>query len=840
MIFFIQDVINGNTQPVAILAKVAEEGQGVAHCSFKDMLLHANVLQSLAFKGEIVRLHAIDNFDKVLTWCDVSTSANFTAIAKALSPKIDTELSMSTFEAVASKIPAHLNITAKDIESFFNSFKEYVDYKKNGCTEKIEYSSEFLLDKAKTLVVIEEMNSKNSLSYLSADKNKTLFMNSPEDAVRIKLPSYEQITIGDDIVLPKPSNVFKPYVNGALFTARYKDCLGDIDIRTVTGDVLNNDLAIQSNENEFYHDMLELIDFGIKQRYPNVTLEECLKSGYDDPNVTDFLIELACTVAAWNWSHTGNYPVTPGLFVSNTGNDDDEDNDEDNSSDFSEKSEDESTRGSKIYIKDPTKINDDSINVDAEYFLKNYINKAMQGGNSYAPAEAVVKLLRWGNRKPSRLKLNGVSTYLDLNTFKYQEMSGSFENLEIVKVEGATYDILGLITAMDKVKDMNYVKSLGYETSSLNIPVGVLATKSYKGGIEQLVAFSIPTLLKFLENHDGDVRGISVKDYKVETTLELDEESTSVQAVIGAISKSANSEKIFYRSEEMIDMYMAYQALTTSTSELTILQKFIGMNDIVGEISAKSFSNSTELMEKYSIENNLNLDEETIQKGKKYLKGMTGLRDYFDATVAKELLPVVLDVADNNYKLRLSGKEATLSDILNFYMLAMTKHNYDSRNKLQDEGAISKDSPAGKIAGDLQAMSTFGGDKLEQVDNKEEPASIPTNITGTIPAFVNHLILAIPDNATLTSLYYVPPKSTEVILGYLTQVKDAEGKPRYCLTSTPGNKQVTKRMKAEQIVRASLLDYFKVATGDIATTALRFDSAKSWGEIAKAIVEHIK
>lgn len=833
MIFFIQDIINGNTQPVAILAKVAEEGQGVAHCSFKDMLLHANVLQSLAFKGEIIRLHAIDNFDKVLTWCDVSTSANFTAIAKALSPKIDTELSMNTFEAVASKIPPHLNITAKDIESFFNSFKEYVDYKKNGCIEKIEYSSEFLLDKVKTLAVIEEMNSKNSLSYLSVEKNKTLFMNSPEDAVRIKLPSYEQITVGDDIALPKASNVFKPYANGALFTARYKDCLGDVDIRTVTGDVLNNDLAIQDNENEFYHDMLELIDFGIKQRYPNVTLEECLKSGYDDPNVTDFLIELACTVAAWNWSHTGNYPVMTGLY----GSDNDEDDDDDSNAE--KKGTEESTEGSKVYSKDPTKINDDSINVDAEYFLKNYINKAMQGGNSYAPAEAVVKLLRWGNRKPSRLKLNGVSTYLDLNTFKYQEMSGSFENLEIVKVEGATYDILGLITAMDKVKDMNYVKSLGYETNSLNIPVGVLATKSYKGGIEQLVAFSMPTLLKFLENHDGDVRGIRIKDYKVETTLDLDEESTSIQAVIGAISKSANSEKIFYRSEEMIDMYMAYQALTTSTSELTILQKFIGMNDVVGEISTKSFSNSTELMEKYSIENNLNLDEETIQKGKKYLKGMTGLRDYFDATVAKELLPVVLDVADNNYKLRLSGKEATLSDILNFYMLAMTKHNYDSRNKLQDKGEISKDSPAGKIAGDLQAMSTFGESKMEKMVKEDGPGNT-ANSTVVIPVFVNNLIIPIPDNATLTSLHYTPPKGTEVILGYITQVKDAEGKPRYCLTSTPGNKQVTKRMKAEQIVRAALLDYFKVATGDVATTALRFDSVKSWGEIAKAIAQHIK
>lgn len=844
MIFFINDSINETNQPVAILAKVTDTNQGTAHCGFKEMLTNSSNLQSLAYNGEIVRLTSIEGYDKVLTWCDPNTSANFTSIAKILAPKVDVELPVGVFENIAKTINAQvatLQVDSKDIQEFFKAFKVYLDYKKNGLSEKIDYSPEFLLNKATTLALIEELNVRNSLSYLAPERNKTLFMNTPEEPVRIKLPSYEQITVGEVISLPRPSTVFKPYENSALFTPRYKDCLGDTDIKMVTGDVTNNDLEIQPNEIEFYNDLKELIEFGIKQRYPNVTLEDCLKSGYDDPNVTDCLIDIACSVAAWNWSHTGNYPVQKGLYGL--------DNDDDDFDDNGNESESESTEGSKTYAKDPNEVNDSFVNFDAEYFLKAYINKALQGGNSYAPAEAIIKLLRWGNRKPSRLKLNGVNNYLDLNTFKLQEMSGSYDNLEVVKVEGATYDILGIVTAMDKFKDMSYIKSLGYETNSLNIPVGVVAVKTYKGGIEQLVVFSIPSLLKFLENHDGDIRGIHIRDYKVMTSLEF-EESMPIQSIISAVSKSANGEKIFYRSEEMLDMYMAYQSLTSATSELTILQKFIGMSDVSGELTSKSFKDSTELLEKYSIENNLNLDIAAVSKSKNFLRGMTGLRDYFDATVAKDLLPVILDVANSNYQTRLAGKESSFAEILNFYMLAMTKYNYDTRNRLQEDGTISEGSTAGKIANDIQTMSSFGENNAEpekvveatKTETVTPPTSQPAPAQATTPStgFAEELLLAIPENTPLIGLYYNDDKTGQITLGYLAQIEDSTGKKRYALTSEPGSRPVVKQMRAEQIVRAALLDYYKVAVGNIASTNLRFDSMKSWGDIAKAIATHIK
>lgn len=836
MLYYIVDSINGNQERIVILAKSNKSGE---YFRFTNLLSDAGITKSLTYEGTFVYLKGQQGFDYVYPVCDgqIESNVNFTAVAKLLSPKIDTPLADKVFDVVAQKINSQIagsNFSGTDIKNFFESFKEYLNYKNNGCNFKIEYNSEYIIDKAITLPIIDKMNIKCSLSYLG-DNNKTVFMNNPDDEVYIKLPAYEQLGIDEDLLLPKPSQVMNAYDNKELYSMRYRDYLGTTPIEFVVGNVNNNDLPIQENEKRFYNAMKELIEYGIKQSYPNNTLEECIASGYDDVKVSDFLIDTAMVVASWNWSHTGNYPVALDMF------DDDVDSDDDDSD------SEEGTEGRKQYHTNPYAPNDDKITLDAEYLLRDYINKASEK-NIYAPAEAIIKLLRWGDRKPSRLKLDGIKTYLNLNNLRLEETSGSFDNLEPIKSNGATFEIIGLIRATEKFKDLNYLRSLNYTNNSLNIPVGVIAIRTFKGGIDQYVMFSIPSMLNYLENHQGDIAGITLTDDKVLTTLDFTDGHT-LESAVNLVNTSTNGDKIFFREEALVDMYMEYQLLTNKTSYLSVLEKFINMPNVKDEIATKSFKDSAELMEKYSIENNLNLDASNMNGNKSLLRGMSGLKDYFDATIAAQILPVVLDVANQNYEMRLEQKTATFGDILNFYMLAMTKYNFSSRNCLSEVGEMEKNSTAGKIAEDLNKMASFGTNTTTNTapttTNTAPTTSAPTpnNCTG-LDLVRNSLFIGIPDNAKFIKVVarklapngtVAPPK----LVGYISVIP-INGKKKYLFVSDISQDRLTgQEMNANQILKIVMRDFYYSMQGKPEYAAIYYANESDWLTLANKIKDTV-
>lgn len=821
MIFFIMDTINETNKPIPLLARV-EDAKGIAHCNFLEMLTSASLVQTLSHRGDIIYLDSVDNFDKVIPICnsDAETTENLTAVIKLLQGKINTDISLDVFAKIAATInkqkPA-LKLTATDLSRFFNAFKLYIGYKKDGTAKKIEYNSEFVLNKANTLPLIQEMNNKNSLGYLVGEKNKTLFMNSATDTVFIKLPAYDQLSTPEEIPVPNPNAYFRPYKNLNFFTMAYRDALSsDVDIHTITGNVDSNDLEIQENEKEFYTAMQELIEYGIKQRYPNNTLQECIEAGYDDPKVTSYLTQLALIVATWNWSHTGNYSMSFNFL--------DEDADSEVSEDMNDDGDE--TSGAKSYVKNPY-MDDNKVTADAEYFLRDYINKAIRNKNVYAPAEAIIKLLRWGSRKPSRLKLKGVEEYLDLNNLRVENMSGSFKGLEVVKTGGATYELLGIIKASGKFRDTKYLQSLGYTANSLNIPVGVTAVKTYKGGIEQLVIFSIPTLIQYLENHEGDVAGIKIRGDKLNTSIVFDsEEVYSLESAVHMVSTSTSGERVFYRSDEMLDMYMEFNQLTGTTSELAVLQKYINDASAGDEIATKSFNNIADLMEKYAIENGIDISGIDTSTGKTFLNGMTGLREYFDATVANGILPVILDVASQNIAYRMEQKEATFEDYLNMYLLAMTKCNYSSRNKLKEVGETKSNSVAGKITSDLEKMGMF-----DQQGETEEEELMKAKTT---------LIMAIPDGQQFMELKGAPNESGEKpTLGYVAQVP-VDGKTKFLLSTNVGSCPVSKVVNVNQIVKIALSDYYHTMMGQVERTSLRFTDEQSWATLGSLVLKNVK
>lgn len=826
MIFFIIDTIQGNREPIAISAKNSEGG----YYKYLDFLNDAGIVKSLAYNGEYIYLKGKEGFDYVYPICDHNSpnSINFSAVAKVLSPKIDSEIADNVYSVVATKINAQIenaNFSGEDIKQFFEGFRDYVKYKKNGCTGKIDFNPEYIIDKAITLPIIDRMNIKSSLSYLG-DENKTLFMNTPEDEVYIKLPAYEQLGIDEDVIIPKPAQVLKAYDNKELYTMKYRDYLGSTPIEHVVGNVNNNDMPIQENEKRFYNAMKELIEYGIKQNYPNNTLEECIESGYDDVKVTNFLTDLAMTVASWNWAHTGNYPVALDMF------DDDVDSDDD---DNDSSSQDEATYGRKRYHVNPLVAEDNTVTLDAEYLLKDYISKATEK-NIYAPAEAVIKLLRWGNRKPSRLKIDGMKNYLNLNNLKLENTSGSYDNLEPIKTNGATFEILGVIKATDKFKDISYLTSLGYTNNSLNIPVGVIALRTFKGGIDQYVLFTIPSMLKYLENHEGDIEGITITNDKVITSLDIND-GYSLESAVGLVNSSSSGERIFFREEELIDMYMEYQLLSNKTSYLSVLEKFLRMTDVKDEIATKSFKDSAELMEKYSIENNLNLDNANINNNKALLRGMAGLKDYFDATLASQILPIVLDVAQQNYEMRLQQHTATFEDILNCYMIAMEKYNFSSRNCLSQKGDLAKGSTGGKIADDLNKMSSFGQSGKQEV--KPHNSAKPAGDTG-LESVRNSLFMDIPDDAKFVEVTFrkydasgnmLPP----VHIGYISLI-NINGKKKYLFVSEVAKDKVTnKKMNANQILKIVMRDYYYTMQGKPEYTSVRYVNSEDWLALSNRI-----
>ena len=391
--------------------------------------------------------------------------------------------------------------------------------------------------------------------------------------------------------------------------------------------------------------------------------------------------------------------------------------------------------------------------------------------------------------------------------------------------------------ANGKFKDMNYLRQLGYTNNSLNIPVGVMCVVNYTGGMMQLVMFSMMDLVNHIIKKPNDVFNISISNDIFHTDLSFnDEEYVNLEMANSLVVASRSGEKIYYNNSDIADLYLEFTQLSATTSELNILGKYINDTDVGTQIEFKSFRTKQELLAKYASQSNLgDLSSLSASEADSLLKNITSVREYLDLTVAKRILPVILEVASRNIEKRKEGLSPSLEDFLNMYMLAMLKNGYGKKY-------LEEDSEPTKVEKDLEKMMLFSKSPKSNTEISEEKEE-KSNDEKERERVINEIIQPIvnPD-AVYRLINKVKVGNEEKVeqLGYVAFVTQ-NGKQKYVLTlDKPANVTVGKSVSLLQIVKIAVLDFYFMINGQTAKSRIRFTDVNAWYEIGKLISQHVK
>lgn len=189
------------------------------------------------------------------------------------------------------------------------------------------------------------------------------------------------------------------------------------------GYVSANKLDIQNNERDYYKGLCELQD--------EVQAMSKVKGYLLDEHLEKYFRNLINIIMLVHRSHTGDFnSPNSGLNIEEL---DTEDIFMDN--DFDDESDSQSSDGMSLDVKFFTSNKRANSRNSRDRMagglnaIVSYINKC---DSKYAWPEFIVKSLRWGERKPRRIKLEGTSMYFDMNQLVATTSSGDTENMEIL------------------------------------------------------------------------------------------------------------------------------------------------------------------------------------------------------------------------------------------------------------------------------------------------------------------------------------------------------------------------------------------------------------------------
>lgn len=717
-----------------IFARI-KNATGIHRFKVNQILGSATVANDLAIEGDRISLTSIDNFNMPFLTSDRATTVT-AMFAFCLNLYQQREKDPAGFMKIVGQITNKFKTYISDWDNddtlaFIESCAQLNTYIKGTCNFEIKVPQNYLTNIVRTNELKQKINSNlTTPSYVKSGMNKSRFMSTPKDELYLEIPRFEVILRGnmdnDDIntsMVPSRNTIMSPYRDPKLYRPNFELYLGDMPKEYVIGSAKNNDLPIQPNEQEYFDALKDLISFGIKNEGNIPGSVEAVYS---------YLMQLANTVASWNWSHTGLLPVAEGI-----------EDESDNNTDVYESKDDakENLSGSKEFIATGRTLSDFA--GDGQIYLDAFIQSACEK-DIYAPAEAIIKLLRWGERKPTRLKLAGSEKYFDLNKFISVEGSGDWESIEVQKVSGYTYTPVTVVMADGSFADAKYLVNCGYDNSTLGIPVGIICSKKFVNNKEQLVVFSMIDIVRELRNGTIDIAGFKLDGDDVKSDFRVDlsdaeEDTVTLNNIISIVKAKEDGSVVFHRSSELKDFYLEFKALTNMTSHMFILDSYIYN------------TNSYEYVVSYRCEDREDLSIRLTTEGKP-------LKPCLDATIADEILPVIFYVANKRIEfLEEEGDEPSIEKYLQYYFDALLKYPKAMHDGFSEEseqshilGNSTTSSAVNTATSSLLKMSSF----TDEEEKKEESNSQPKELIEQTP----------PAQTFNISSIIVPPSETDTFV----------------------------------------------------------------------------
>ena len=847
MLFYSTIDLNG-PKPVALVYKNISDDGKISYVRTKDILSNKELGSYMCERGSLFSVGEFNGHPLPLA-AESGNNLNLTALYKLLYPKLAAKCTVETFEPVAKGVnsQSNFNLTAQDIYELFMAMRDLVMYLKEPVSININVPDNLVPDLKVKQLIATINNNLIDLSYIRNKDNYTVKMKSPKDLVRIQLPSYEEcVFFASDTDSMEDAGVLRiardsfmpPYPKSELATVKYKEYLdGSYDIRNVIGSAENNKPGIYDNEQDLYNRICELIRVGIEQEFPDKTLEQCEEAKASSPAVRNYLKAMASQIARFGWSHCPALPLSV----------DDEEDKDDDSKDKDDKEDKDGSLGiyKQIVGNSLGERRAGSEGVSGDVSLGEFINIACKR-NIYNIAEIIIKLLRWGERKPSYLELEGMPIRFNLNTFKPERIVPSLDECELVKMNGATYTYVQPVEFSGNFRDTKYISNLGLEPikfNNLTIPLGAYLLQYYKQPgkqniIVRKVFASMIDIVEMLNNDPNCINGMSVDDqgniYTKEPELDklglspIDlRELKALENITGAINK-VNEDKDSYAilvvSNEIAKLGLKLQQNYVNLGYLKIMYMFM-----------TSTNTNTELGTNYCISR-----EDFLEKS----AGSMYASQVLNATIGANCMPQVCNIIDKSVRHLESTGDLNLEDVINIANIELTKNPIDLSLEDDDEDKSLEETKINKTASKLESMML--GQKKEGA-NEQTNNIVENTVFDLAKVMGEHIFSEIGAEERLIPVT-LKARNNEPV-GYMVQrIDKANNKKQFVFAkldiqtgkklypvqglkescaeqiklASAGQKLTMKFVGLDSIVKAMCTDYYHIISGKPERTTLRF------------------
>lgn len=598
-------------------------------------------------------------------------------------------------------------------------YLQAVDFIENRLSLKIDLPITKFDGTELTKTLVSQLNSK-SVSNFNVKNNKTIFRDNEESELFIALPNPDALTFSNpSSFIPKMVDVFKPYRHMELNTMAYKRYLQaeGINIEFVDGSPDNITDEIFDEEKRYYDALCNLHKAMLDSKHPGL-LSKCESMNMFSEHFKDYITELVVSVLTYHWNQHGMLPIGYA----------DVNEDDGEGSDASSGNATGEMVSSRMFDPDVSSI------PYGDEVIKSVINEQFHK-DIYFPINILIQCLRFGKKKPTRLKLidskengNIKYKYFDLSTFQYLKSSGSLGSYEVQQTpNGCNYTAIAFVEMNNRISDQKFLINNQIKSPLIKLPVGLLCEKRFKGTSE--VQRVLISFVDIISNRDKSltIEGVSVDqegnvlftDTFPKEVLELsNDKKASLTEVLSYISNSNDGLFIPYVNASIRDVYMEFTAFSKKLSTLDLANDFIQKHDLSKLDTFSCF----------------NLDELKL-KCQQYGLAPTNL---LAMTIGTNESKLIANVNDAYINLQNDNPFCTLKDLLGEYksfmrMLEYTGSVFFEEEVLRQEQTTSNQQQVAD--NQIQSTSVFGqpnpnGQQATQPVAQQPVASTQTNPNG--------------------------------------------------------------------------------------------------------------
>lgn len=478
-----------------------------------------------------------------------------------------------------------------------------------------------------------------------------------------------------------------------------------------------------------------------------------------DKEVEDFMMFLVKTIGSWNWAYSGCFPHAEGYSEVAI--------DAHGGVTFIQPNKvslmftEEEDLISSYDIQDPIVVNHyakmGGMDITSrQNVVDRYIKTCYQEFGPKVFAEAIVKLGRWGNRRPNKLHLGNSNKYLNLMSGTLDSKSGDITSMKIKEVNGRQFELGNIIMADTGYKDKLMCAGENKLRDVVGFPVGIVAKTTYYSekdpeNIDYRWTFMsiLDIVLSFLTgnekdlpayiNMSGDCKFIIDRSF-LKDSKALSED-IQLSEVPSFIEYSIDGENVAYNSEQLSLLLLLNNVNQNNFSHLQCYQNVKSEPVISNEVN-KFIEPRIDKIPNYIRENGLSMSENLGKYMNIYIHN---LFDEFLLPCVEKYYAEVLDNVDlksSNNSLLIAtgmyGPSSTALDInvsafmLEYFLNAMAEQVI----KMNYHGEVSYctgddfiNSYQVKIPSYVINVDTNNTQPQSQVSNQS--SSTKMNLTGT-------------------------------------------------------------------------------------------------------------